>query len=589
MVDLLSYRGDAGLGIGSSGIGAPLGPNDNLKVINDVGRDVMLLDAERNTKLFQQKIADRDNLTDLIMKNQVKAGEIDPKYHKEYDDAQADVEKAYDEWGGNYNDKDGYRKYQEKVTHLQDVATHAQVNTIELKKLVQQRAQETLPWKQKELDKHIAEQKGKDFWDHVDPYQNQFSFSIDPIIKTFKANTSTITSKDGLWKSDVTRADYAGTLKNAQNEYLNQGEGAEDMREWLNQVEAYDPVQKKRFIDSINGQLQKYNGELGLKPGDEGYADPIDLVTGPDGKTHVKASPVDFAAKYAVAQQSKFLSEGPKQFQDKVGTYNLGTEKNAIAWAKLNKVDIPKAWAYVDKWNTQKKQLTEQEQVGAQKYNDLVDKIDIGGPGGPGGDGRIGTLNRINTDQLPVSRQFIGGIVYNSEGKKMLGRVYPKMNFYDPKKRGFVDDKDISFTKYENEVKNKLTKMPYPEWAKQKAQEKGLTVESYYDVKYYDPTGKELKSEADLPSDLSAAYKSFVKNYGGTFSQFMKGLSKAGKAVVEFQGADGGVATPQTILEGSRFEQEQYGKKGFEGIYGGDEGGEGTGQEPPDNSGGQQN
>jgi hypothetical protein len=144
-----------------------------------------------------------------------------------------------------------------------------------------------------------------------------------------------------------------------------------------------------------------------------------------------------------------------------------------------------------------------------------------------------------------------------------------------------VKDKDISFTNYEKEVKDKSTKLPYPEWAKAKAKEKGYTVESYYDVKYYDPTGKELKSEDDLSPTLAKAYTKAQKDYGMTFSQFLKGLSKLGQTVVEFHGADGGVATPQTILEGSRLEQEQYGKKGFEGIYGGDEPGEGTGDENP--------
>lgn len=573
MPELTTYTGNAGLGVGSNSGPAPLGPNDNLKTIDSVGRDIMLLDAERNTKLFQQKVADRDMLTQAILNNQVHAGEIDPKYHAAFDEAQADVEKSYDQWGGNYNDMDGYRKYQASVTHLQDVATHAQVNTVEMKKLIQQRSTETLPWKQKQLDQWIGKQQGKDFWDHVDPYQQAFSFSIDPIKKLYATSSTSITSPDRLWKYDITHADFGATMKNAQNEYLNQGETAEDMREFLGQVDNYDPMQKKKFVDAINGQLQKYNGDLGLQQGQGGYAEPIQLVDGPDGKQHIVASPSDFAAKYALSQQEKFMVQGPGQFQKDVGTFGLGKEKNAIAWAKLNKVDIPKAWAYVDKWKNQKKQLTEQEQVGAQKYNDLVDQIDVNAP--MMGDSRVPPLNRINTDQLPASRQFIGGIVYGPGGKEMLGRLYPKVNLYDEKKRSFVKGKSMAYSDYEKEIKAKLTNLPYPDWVKAKAEDQDLKVESFYDVNYYSPTGKKLGSESDLPDELKEGYRNFSKNYGGTFSQYLKGLSKTGKIVVQFEGQNG-TATPQSILEGSRLEQEKSGKRGFEGIYGGGEEGEGT-------------
>jgi hypothetical protein len=578
MPDLESYVGNAGLGAGSNPGIAVVSPNDNLKVINDTARDVMLLDAERNMKIFSQKVRDRDALTKLILDNQVSTKDIDESYLPKFLDIKKETEKAYNEWGGNPNDIKGYKKYQDTVADLQDYAAHSQTNTKELDKLKAERAAETLPWKQKKLDDWINQEVSKtkkDPWAVVNPYQNLFNFSLDPIQKLYKTNTTSVMSPDGLWKSDVTVGDFAGTLKNAQSELLNNGETSEDMREWLTQVDAYDPAKKKQFVDSINGQLAKYNQERGLQPGQPGYADPLQLGPAPDGVDHINADPATFAAKYAIANQERYVTSTGQVFQKDLGTFKTNQEKNAIAWAKMNKVDIPKAWAYIDRWKTQKKQLTEQEQVGAQKYNDLVDKIEVGTPGDSTVDKRVGSLNRINTDQLPRSRQFIGGITYDASGKKMLGRVYPNMNFFE--KGNLVKDKDLSFSTYESEVKDKKTKLDYPDWAKAKGQEKGYTVESYYDVKYYDPNGKELKSEDDLSPALSKAYAKAQKDYGMNFSQFLKGLSKLGQTVVEIHGADGGVATPQTILEGSRLEQEQYGKKGFEGIYGGDEQDQGTG------------
>lgn len=573
MADLLSYRGDPGLGLGSApGIAPPLGPNDNLKTINDVGRDIMLLDADRNMKIYQNKVDERNKTMELILKNQVNAGEIDPKYYPRYNEAKGDVEKAFDKWGGNFNDQEGYARYQEAVTHLQDVASHAQVNTLELKKLKSARSEETLPWKQKDMDRHIDQEESKPFWGQVDPYQKMFSFSIDPINKLLKTSTTTGFSKDGLWRFDTTHADYKGTLSSAQSEYLNNGETAEDMREWLTQVDGYDPAQKKKFIDSINGQLHKYNGELGLKPGDAAYADEIGLVNG-----KIQASPVDFSAKYSLAQQEKFSTTTP-QFQKDVGTYKIAEEKNRIAWAKLNEVDRPKAQAYVERWTWQKKELSGQEQVGAQKYSDLLDAT-VNTTDPIYGD-RF-DIHRINTDQLPESRQFIGGVVYNpTTGKRMLGRLIPYMDFLDEKgnvvKTSKKDKDKYGYDAYELDIKNKKTTLPYNDWLQNKAKDSGLTVQSHYDVKYFRPDGKELTDEKSLPDDLRSAYREFVKKYGGTYDQFIKGLAKRGAINAEFQGQNG-TATPQTILEGSKYETSQYGKKGFEGMYSPDDDGNDSG------------
>lgn len=577
---IVNYTGNAGLGLGSNPGMSTVNPNDNLKIIQDTGRDIMLLDAERNMKLFQQKIADRNKLTELILQNQVSTKNISPEYLPQFMKLRDASIKKFSDWGGNFNNIEGYSTYQGGITELQDYAAHAQTNTVQLQKLRQEQADQTLPWKKEELGKWIDQEQKKTTknpWEMVQPHQQLFDFSLQPILDTLQTKTSTVMSPDGLQQRDVVSADYAGTLKKAMVDLLANNKEAEDQRQWLNKYDNYDDLQKKSAVKSLNSQLDKYNNELGLKEGDDGYADQIILQQGPNGTAHIKESPASFAAKYAIANQSQFKTPGPIKFQKDFGSYKLGAEKNQIAWAKLNKVDIPKAAAYVDKWNTQKGQLTDQEKVGAQKYNDLVDKIDVGGPGGPEGDGRIGTLNRINTDNLPASRQFIGGITYNSKGQKMLGRVYPKMNFYDPKKRGFTDDKDITFDKYESEVKLKQTTLPYVEWTKEKAKGKGYTVESYYDVKYYNPSGTEIKNESDLSPQLKKEYSNFVRDYGASFSKFLKGLGKLGKAVVEFHGDNGGVATPQTILEGTRMEQAQFGKKGFEGIYGGDETGDGTG------------
>jgi len=162
----------------------------------------------------------------------------------------------------------------------------------------------------------------------------------------------------------------------------------------------------------------------------------------------------------------------------------------------------------------------------------------------------------------------------------MLGRLYPKMSFYKEGKPIAKNVSGIDFTTYGKELNNKTTKLQYADWVKQKAQEKGYTVESHYDTKYFGEAGKEIKSPQDLPTDLQNAYSEAVTNYGMSFGQFLKGLSKLGKVSTQFEGANGS-ATPQTILEGSRLEQSKAGKKGFEGVYAPGEGADDE-TEPPE-------
>jgi hypothetical protein len=443
---ITSYTGNAGLGFGSNP-GIPVSsPNDNLKIIQDTSRDIMLLDSERNLRLYNQKIRDRDSLTDLILKNQVSTKDIDEQYLPKFLSQKKDVEKAYDDWGGDFNNIKGYKKYQDTVAGLQDYAAHSQTNTAMLKKLQQERAAETLPWKQKQLDKWIDQQESKtkkDPWATVDPYQNLFSFSIDPINKLYKTSTGTSFSADGLFKYEDTYGDFNATLKNAQNEYLNNGETSEDMRQFFGQVEQYDPIQKKRLVESLNSQLQKYNQERGLQPGQNGYADPIEMVPGPDGTFRIKSDPATFSAKYSLAQQEKFTSRTPS-FNKDFATYGLNKEKNEIL-AKKAGIEAEKADAYARNLNAKTnkwlKENKDQSTNIEHQYQDFVDNIK------PAGivltdaktKKQTGSLDAVFLDELPASYQYINGPIVGTKttttkdgkatvtvtGKVDVGRLEP--------------------------------------------------------------------------------------------------------------------------------------------------------------------
>lgn len=538
---ITSYTGNAGLGLGSNPGMSVVNPNDNLKIIADTSRDIMLLDSERNMRLFNQKVKDRDQLTALILQNQVSTKDISSEYLPKFLDIKKGVEKEYNEWGGNPNDIKGFKKYQDAVTHLQDYAAHSQTNTAQIQKLKQERAAETLPWKQKALDGWINDQQSKtkkDPWALVDPYQNLFSFSIDPILKLYKTGTGTSYSPDGLFKYEDTYGDFGATLKSAQNEYLNNGESSEDMRQWLEQVEAYNPLQKRQFIQSINGQLQKYNQERKLEPNQPGYADPIDLVTGPDGQYHVKSDPATFSAKYALANQEKYTSRTPV-FNKDLATYGLNKDKLALQGKKLG-IDASKAGAYIRNLNAKtEKFLRENKDQSTQiehQYQDFIDNIK---PRGIADTDRktkqlTGTIDAIFLNNLPASYQYISGPIV-----AMRNTV----------------DKTGKITSSTPTGKVTVGKLE-PFKAKDGTQ--------YYIPRYVNPkTGEKLTLDSDYLKDR---FKQSKKNgFEGDYDAYVRLALKTGGVEMIIQGQNG-TANYTSMYQSAKTLNNEGSKKGQENI-----------------------
>lgn len=162
-VDLTTYQGNAGLGLGGNANIPAVADDRALGILNNTIRDILLQDNEKNVKLFQQKIKDRDDLNQLILNNQVSTGDILPEYQPVFDEGRRRVEDAFMSWRGNPNDTAGFRKYQGAVQDLRDAAAHAQVNTAQIRRLESEKAKEILPRKQAEYQKWIDQQKKQPF------------------------------------------------------------------------------------------------------------------------------------------------------------------------------------------------------------------------------------------------------------------------------------------------------------------------------------------------------------------------------------------------------------------------------------------
>lgn len=358
-IDLLSYKGDAGLGLGSNpGIAALDRRDVDLGVLQQTARDLMLTERQENLVKWQQKKKEQDDLRRMIENDQVATGEILPEYQPVYNEAEKRVQTAYTKWGGNPDDVNGYREYKNAVQDLKDVATHAQVNTVAAKNLDIAAANETLPRKRADILAFTARQKSQPFWNQIEPYQKQFDLNTDPILKSVQTTTTSIpATEQSPYDTTVTAVDFTGTKNAIDNQYREDVDAAEDMRVLLNSFDRMPPNQRVQTLQAMNNQLQKYNLQReaqGLEPD----AQPVkfDPQTG-----MIQELPNDFATKYAIANKEQFVSRDTK-FNDKMGAYMNAKRKNDIAAmnAQTGRLNYQLRKTNADKQDAQQQQFSQQ-------------------------------------------------------------------------------------------------------------------------------------------------------------------------------------------------------------------------------------
>lgn len=393
--NILGYRGSAGLGANAD---IPVtDPNANLNVINDFAKTSMLLNAEQNAKIYQQKVKDRDTLIDLLAQGKVASGEIDDRDRKVYDDTEAKQIKAYDSIKG-INDTKGIEDYMKATNDLKNVTVHAQSKFLLKKQLQDQLAKTTLPSEQAALKKHIEEQDNKPFWGSVDPYQQHLTFdhpamnarilegalntsgpSVGNIPGTTTQKTTTgmkngvpvttQTATTGAGSKAITPAsggsssssvevnmsnitplstieksyDYNKILNNSTDAYLHDEQVRNDQDKWRQSIETGDAYNAKNIVDFTNQRIDQYNQEKGFTPGQNGYVKPMivgkDIVQDPNGRFHINMPTSEFAAKTALASIDGPYVSHQTNFNKDIGNYLLAAKKekdaNALGWARL--------------------------------------------------------------------------------------------------------------------------------------------------------------------------------------------------------------------------------------------------------------
>lgn len=496
-LDVTTYTGNAGLGLGSNAsIPAPVG-DKALDILNNTVRDIMLLDNQKNIQLFQQKVKDRDNLNNLILSNQVATGDILPEYQPHFDEAKKRVEDVFRQWKGNQNDVEGYRKYQGAVQDLKDVAAHAQVNTHQLRQLEAEKAQQTLPGEISKYQTWIDRQKKQDFWTPITPYQKLHDFAIDDILKFAQPKTRSVQGgKDPFGYFDESYFDYNDILKNARNAYVNDREAADSVDQFYDKLQQYNPQQLNLALDAIDQKIDQYNKERGT------VIPKVNRQVDQQGRPIIGDSKIEFAAKYALANQSAFSTKTPK-FNKDIAKYNLDKDKLALQAKRLG-IDAAKAGAYIRNLNAKTKKFVEDQQAQgtnvAQQYEDFINGIQPQSLKITQSNGASERQDIVFTDKLPQGYQFINGPIMATDkkgvptGKITVGQLKP-----------FI-------------AKN--NKRPY------------------YIPKYVNSaTGEELTTNSDFVKQTFQNWKG--QRYKGNVNDMLKTLMKNGGVELILQGANG--------------------------------------------------
>lgn len=362
--EILQYGGNKALGLGGNAAIPALASIDN-NIINQTGRDLMLLNHENNIKIYDQKIKDRGTQLQALADGKISTGEIldqdRPVVKKFQDDADKAFLKMTSE--GGINNKEAYSNYMGKIRDLTDAVTHAQYRFLGRKQLEAEQSQQPLKSDQEAYANHLANQDKLGFFNgDYKPFQKSLDYDAEeissrgwrdvnaktPTVTTDKkvtttangktttknisttvpvkgakagvispAQASTTSSSSVVRKPDGTvyqvtqsQVDFNKIRQNQIADYADDsGKYFENQTKHRNLFETAPDEVFVPYMNHIVQRVKDYNTDRELAKGDEGYLDPTDVAnrlgidpnTGKRTGQKIMMSTPDFAALTALA------------------------------------------------------------------------------------------------------------------------------------------------------------------------------------------------------------------------------------------------------------------------------------------------
>lgn len=601
-IDLLSYKGDAGLGFGSNPNLAPPVRPDTFDSLIQASRDFSARANENNFILFQQKVKDRDRMMEMIAKDEVSLGNVLPEYVEEINKAKAEQEKAFEEYGKNINNTEAFKKYKDAAQKTKDLATIAQTNTVQISLIRKAAAEEQIPERRKQIESFAQKELERGLTDFVRPYQALLNADFEGLANKIAGISGYVSRGTPQKKGEQKQVSASGAGADVEtgggNLILNEKGEPTGLIKHPDQIDDFDHYQKAavasyidpkgemkaqqdlliqsigendvdkslELIDLINKRIDQYNKET------DGEATPVSkleqgkdyvVVVDPENGTprvQIKSPTPEFVAKYSLAMKpGNYFQKGIVEPDKKWSDYLLNNQKIKESMSRMG-VARAKANAYIENLNKKTSMLSSQG-LSVNEVNDMAHRFLEDPVFGQSvtivtGEGKNATtttkdgVNKFYVDKLPS--QYRNAIIATDPLKgTVVKEVHP-----------FTDENGRAYLEGEVYNSSSLQVMPTDEKSIRKA---------YYDKSV--AVNKTAQKNKVVP--IVESYEKFKENY---FNDLKSGINTGAYRVIQ-KDAMGNRIDLNSVSDAYRFMNNQFSSKKGQQLLFQDEGDPNTGEE----------
>jgi hypothetical protein len=366
--DILSYHGDAALGLNSGGI-EHYGDTD-LHELNNSIFNTQYLNMQKNKAVWDQKIQDRDAAMELVKNGALNVGNALPEDRKRLKEMVDGMKQTWlDHSGDLKSDPNVWYDFNDKLADFKDLQTIAASRFLDYHHGQAEAAKETNPIRKRKMIEHWDSQLGKPIEEQFSPYQQTMDW--DPSVVLPEMTSLTAKKRDGF--NDVITS--VTDVGKAYRDYVTRYE-FDDKNETAPNVDAFydnffgadglkNVVSVGQSVNAVNNRLKKIASDMGFNPEDTAslpnFLRPLQLVsqdptTGKPGTTDTKqvaAFKVALAYKYQNTTTSEFNKLYAAEAKTKAEIEKLGAEKEAQrALAAQRRSYIPYNQARAHYWNS---------------------------------------------------------------------------------------------------------------------------------------------------------------------------------------------------------------------------------------------
>jgi hypothetical protein len=334
--EILSYHGDPNLAKG--GLSDTSAGVLDTSYIQQVGRDVAMMNFQRNKILYDQRIKDRDEVYSMINDDKLIPDQILEKHRPLVDAELKKVQDIFYKYNGDImNNPERYREFNQQKQRALNTIKQAQKWYVGAKADRDSFGKETNPDKLNKRQAHMEKELSKDFWDNYNPYAPITDFDlkvVQPGVIYGQAKTEFGNAKNGWITTTTETLDVPATYDLYRKNFVSEAntyQFRDFVDNFLNQPGG--PVAIKRVNDKLK--------TLGI---------PEIQFTQANGRIVAAEDLGTVAAKIAIHDNP--FTKSRQEFDDKSSNRDIklkdlanDRDRNRLGWANLD-------WDK-DKWNQQ--------------------------------------------------------------------------------------------------------------------------------------------------------------------------------------------------------------------------------------------